>query len=470
MNRRLINRSQQGGLDSKLDAAWQTRHTVPNRRAARHLNPSDQPPLRRLVLDTASVLVSRLLMRGANVVALALLARALPVADFGFYGFLVATTLIFTVALDLGVRQSGAYAIGQQGVAAGAVTTTAMAFLAVVMPVGAVATWYACTAAGYGLATSVLLSAAMVTPPQVVMRTLQGPLLGLKRVAELNVGELAVRAVLLLLTVPAYLQGRLDLETALLILVAAQWAGAVVLIGQVLVRLRPLPLPSFRLCRDLVRGGLPFLAGIIGVILFSRVGIWAIAGAGPPDVVGHYVGALRITELLAEIATAVGVAVFAHGVQQDRDGTGAASTVRLVRLLTIGMVLYALLVGLFAPWLLSLLLGDDFVGQAGALRLMLPGAVLGCQASMLFPGLSARGQAKLGLIIFGPGTLIHGVLVWWLTPIMGVPGAAIGYSVGQAAVAGAVLYAWHKIFGTSLRDLLLPSAADGRGLLRLVRR
>ena len=35
-------------------------------------------------------------MRGANVLALALLARALPVADFGFYGFLVATTLILT--------------------------------------------------------------------------------------------------------------------------------------------------------------------------------------------------------------------------------------------------------------------------------------------------------------------------------------------------------------------------------------
>ena len=310
----------------------------------------------------------------------------------------------------------------------------------------------------------------MVTPPQVAMRTLQGPLLGLKRVAELNVGELVVRAVLLVLTIPAFLQGRLDLATALVILVAAQWAGAIVLAGQVLFRLRPLPSPSLALGRELILGGLPFLAGIIGVILFSRVGIWAIAGAGDPVVVGHYVGALRITELLAEIATAVGVAVFAHGVQQDRDGTGAASTVRLVRLLTIGMVLYALLVGLLAPWLLGLLLGDGFIDQAGALRLMLPGAVFGSQASMLFPGLSARGQARLGLAIFGPGTLIHGLLVWWLTPILGVPGAAIGYTVGQAVVAGAVLFAWHKIFGTSLRDLLLPSMADGRGLLRLVRR
>jgi O-antigen/teichoic acid export membrane protein len=426
--------------------------------------------LRRLVLDTAWILASRLLMRGANVLALALLARALPVADFGFYGFLVATTLIFTVALDLGVRQAGAYAIGQQGVAAGAVTTTAMAFLAVVMPIGAVATWYACVVAGYELSGQLLLCAAMVTPPQVVMRTLQGPLLGLKRVAELNVGELAVRAVLLLLTVPAYLQGMLDLEAALLILVAAQWVGAVVLFGQLLVRLRPLPLPSMALGRTLVMGGLPFLAGIIGVILFSRVGVWAITAVDQPDLVGRYVGTLRMTEILAEIATAVGVAVFAHGVQQDATGRGATDTVRLVRLLTLGMALFAVAVGVAAPWLLRLLLGEAYAGQANALRLMLPGAVLGCQASMLFPGLSARGQAKLGLVIFGPGTMIHGLLVWWLTPRLGVPGAAIGYTIGQAVVALAVLVAWHRIFGTRWRDLLLPSAQDVRSFGRLAGR
>ncbi|WP_027132421.1 lipopolysaccharide biosynthesis protein [Geminicoccus roseus] len=426
--------------------------------------------MRRLVLDTAWVLASRLLMRGANVVALALLARALPIADFGFYGFLVATTLILSVALDLGLRQAGAYAIGQRGVPAGAVATTAMAFLAMAAPLGAMATWQACAMAGYDLSHQLLLSAAMVTPPQVVMRTLQGPLLGLKRVAELNVGELAVRAVLLLLTVPAFFQNMLDLETALLILVAAQWTGALVLVGQLLVRLRPLPLPSLALCRELVLGGLPFLAGIIGVILFSRVGIWAITAVDQPDLVGRYVGTLRMTEILAELATAVGVAVFAHGVQQDKSGRGAADTIRLVRLLTISMAGFAVVVGLAAPWLLGLVLGEAYVGQADALRLMLPGAVLGAQASMLFPGLSARGQARLGLLIFGPGSLIHGLLVWWLTPRLGVPGAAIGYTIGQAVVAAAVLFAWHRIFGTKLRDLLLPSAEDGRSLLRLVRR
>jgi O-antigen/teichoic acid export membrane protein len=409
-------------------------------------------------------------MRGANMVALFMLARALPVADFGFYGFLVATTLILTVGLDLGVRQAGAYAIGQRGVPAGAVAATSVGLLAILTPLGAAATWYACTFGGYRLDNHLLLAAAMVTPPQLVMRTLQGPFLGLKRVAELNVGELAVRAVLLLLTVPTFFQGLLDLETALLILVAAQWTGAVMLLGQLLVRVRPLALPSPKLALNLVSDGLPFLAGIIGVILFSRVGIWAVAGLDQPELVGRYVGALRMTELLAEIATAVGVAVFAHGVQQDKDGRGASDTIRLVRLLTLGMVVYAVIVALFAPQILRIGFGEAYVGEAGALRLMLPGAVLGCQASMLYPGLSARGQAKLGLLIFGPGTMVHGVLVWWLAPLLGVAGAAIGYTVGQTVVAMAVLLAWNRIFGTPFIELLLPSAADGRAMMRLLRR
>ena len=170
------------------------------------------------------------------------------------------------------------------------------------------------------------------------------------------------------------------------------------------------------------------------------------------------------------MATAVGVAVFALGVQLDDSGRGAADTVRLVRLLTLGMAAYAVIVGLLAPQILWALFGDGFVGEANALRLMLPGAVLGCQASMLFPGLSARGQARLGLLIFGPGTLVHGLLVWWLAPIYGVVGAALGYTIGQAIVAAAVLIAWNRIFRTPLRELLIPSAADGRALLRMLRR
>lgn len=428
--------------------------------------------MRRLVVDTLWVLASRLVMRGANVLALALLARTLPLAEFGFYGFLVATTLILSVALDLGVRQAGAYAIGQGSLPAGAVVTTAMGFLVPAAALSAIATWVACRWAGYDLPPHLLWLAASVTPPQLVMRTLQGPLLGLRRVAELNIGELVVRAVLLLLTVPAFLLGRLDLALALVTLTLAQWAGCVVLVLQLVWRIRPLPLPSPALAWRLVKGGLPFLSGIVGVILFGRIGIWAITAVGSPELVGRYVGTLRMTEILAELATAVGVAVFAHGVQQDGARQSALDTVRLVRLLTLAIALGAVLIALAPGLVLHAVLGPAFAAEGNTLRLMLPGAVLGCQAAMLFPGLSARGQAKLGLVIFGPGTLVHGLLVWLLTPAYGIAGAAVAYTLGQAAVALAVLLAWHRLFEIGWRDLLLPATADLRkaaGLLRLPR-
>ena len=89
---------------------------------------------------------------------------------------------------------------------------------------------------------------------------------------------------------------------------------------------------------------MPFLSGIIGVMLFGRVGIWAVTAVGNPELVGRYVGTLRMTEILAELATAVGVAVFAHGVQQDQDGQVARATIRLVRLLTLAMALFVAVV------------------------------------------------------------------------------------------------------------------------------
>ena len=426
--------------------------------------------MRRLVVDTLWVLAARLVMRGANVLALALLARTLPLAEFGFYGFLVATTLILSVALDLGVRQSGAYAIGQGSLAAGTVVTTAMAFLVPAAALSALATYVACLWAGYDLPPHLLWLAAAITPPQLVMRTLQGPLLGLRRVAELNVGELVVRAVLLLVTVPAFFLGRLDLALALLTLTLAQWAGCVVLILQLAWRIRPLPLPNPAIAWQLIKGGLPFLSGIVGVILFGRIGIWAITSVGSPELVGRYVGTLRMTEILAELATAVGVAVFAHGVQQAGARQSALDTVRLVRLLTLAIAAGAVLIAIVPGLVLHLLLGPAFAAEGDTLRLMLPGAVLGCQAAMLFPGLSARGQARLGLVIFGPGTLVHGLLVWLLTPVWGIAGAALAYTLGQATVALAVLVAWHRLFEIGWRELLLPGTADLRKLAGLLRR
>ncbi|MFO1074866.1 MAG: hypothetical protein U1E17_19670, partial [Geminicoccaceae bacterium] len=67
-----------------------------------------------MLVDSLWVLSTRLVMRAANFVVFVLLARSLDVGAFGFYGYVMSTALILAVAFDIGLRQSGAWLIGQE--------------------------------------------------------------------------------------------------------------------------------------------------------------------------------------------------------------------------------------------------------------------------------------------------------------------------------------------------------------------
>ena len=67
-----------------------------------------------MLMDSLWVLLTRLVMRAANFAVFLLLARSLTVGEFGFYGYVISTALVLSVAFDLGLRQSGAWLIGQE--------------------------------------------------------------------------------------------------------------------------------------------------------------------------------------------------------------------------------------------------------------------------------------------------------------------------------------------------------------------
>src|SRR5919107_1740986 len=65
-----------------------------------------------MLVDSAWVLATRFLLRGANFLIFLLLARSLSVGEFGFYGYLMSTAVVLSVAFDLGLRQSTAFFLG----------------------------------------------------------------------------------------------------------------------------------------------------------------------------------------------------------------------------------------------------------------------------------------------------------------------------------------------------------------------
>jgi O-antigen/teichoic acid export membrane protein len=423
-----------------------------------------------MLLDSLWVLLTRLVMRAANLAVFVLLARSLSVGEFGFYGYVMSTALVLAIAFDLGLRQSGAWVIGQEPSADPAVTTHLVALWLVLGSAGVLACWLMLGAGGYVAGYGALaLVAALNVAPMLCLRMGQGVFLGRGDLGRLNRSELISRAVVLAGTVGLWAAGLLDLAAAIWVLLAAHVAAAAYLLWQVRGAVRPGTLFQPPLVGRMVRYGGELWIAILLMILLGRIGFWVVSWRLGEDALGIYFGSQRLGEILVEVATAVGIVVFSHGVRASDIKASALDAVRIARLVTALMALVAVAALLFARPLLGLVLGPDYAAEPGAFRLVMLGALASSYTTMLYPCLSAQGLARWGIAAFAVGGAVAAAAFWWLTPALGLVGAGLAYALAQLAAVAVVVVAYRRRFGFEVREILLPQREDATALWELAR-
>jgi O-antigen/teichoic acid export membrane protein len=423
-----------------------------------------------MLADSLWVLLTRLVMRGANFAVFVLLARSLGVGEFGFYGYVMSTALVLAIAFDMGLRQSGAWLIGREPAADTAVTTHLLALWLPLGGLGVLTCWLLLDAGGYvagygGLA----LVAALNVAPMLCLRTGQGVFLGRGDLAGLNRSELISRGVVLAGTAGLWAAGRLDLEAAVWALLAAHVAAACYLLARVRRGIRPGTLFRPALVGRLLRYGGELWVAVLLLILLGRIGFWVVSWRLGEDALGLYFGAQRLGEILVEAATAVGIVVFSHGVRAKDVASSALDAIRIARLVTAAMTLVALAAMVFARPLLGLALGPAYAAEPAAFRLVMLGALCSSYTTMLYPCLSAQGLARFGIAAFALGSAVAAIAFTLLTPPFGLAGAGLAYALAQAAAVAVIVYAYRRRFGFSAAAVLLPQREDARALVDLGR-
>jgi len=423
-----------------------------------------------MLLDSLWVLLTRLVMRAANFAVFILLARSLSVGEFGFYGYVMSTALVLSVAFDVGLRQSGAWVIGQEPAADPAVATHLVALWLVLAALGVLACWLLLVTGGYvagygGLA----LIAALNVAPMLCLRIGQGVFLGRGDIARLNRSELISRAVTLGGTVGLWLLGRLELPAAIAVLLGAHLAAAAYLLWQIRGALHPELLFQAALVRRMLRYGAELWIAVLLLILLGRIGFWIVSWRLGEEALGLYFGSQRLGEILVEVATAVGIVIFSYGVRAADIRASALDAIRIARLVTALMALVAAVAMVLAVPLLRLVLGASFAAEPTAFRLVMLGALANSFTTMLYPCLSAQGLARWGIGAFALGSAVAAVAFWLLTPVSGLVGAGLAYALAQAATVAVIVIAYRKRFGFPVAAILLPQPEDARALGEIAR-
>ncbi len=433
----------------------------------------------RMLVDSLWVLLTRFVMRAANFAVFILLARSLDVGAFGFYGYVMSTALVLAIALDLGLRQSGAAAIGREPEAGAAVATHLVALWVVLGALGVAACWLMLDSGGYvaGYGAGLALLGALNVAPMLLLRTGQGIFLGRGELGRLNRSELISRAVVLAGTGALWATGRLDLTAAIWTLLAAHALAALYLLAQVAPGLRPRTLPQPRLVGRMLRRGGEFWVATLLLILLGRIGFWVVSWRLGDEALGLYFGAQRLGEILVEVATAVGIVIFSYGVRAPDTRASAADAVRIARLVTAAMALVALAAALLARPILGLALGPEYAVEPTAFRLVMLGALASSFTTMLYPCLSAQGLARFGILAFGLGSAVAALAFTVLTPRFGLAGAGAAFALAQLAAVAVIVFSYRRRFGFPVASVLLPQREDalalrelGRGALARLRR
>ncbi len=418
-----------------------------------------------LLVDSLWVLLTRLVMRAANFAVFLVLARSLGVDEFGFYGYVMSTALVLAIAFDLGLRQSGAWLIGQEPDADAAVTTHLLTLWLLLGSIGVLVCWLMLQAGGYVAGYGILaLVAALNVLPMLCLRVGQGVFLGRGDLGRLNRSELISRAVMLGGTLGLWAAGLLDVGTAIWVLLAAHALAAAYLLLQVRAAIRPGTLFQRALVARMLRYGAELWVAMLLLILLGRIGFWVVSWQLGEHALGLYFGSQRLGEILVEVATAVGIVIFSHGVRATDIKSSALDAIRIARLVTALMALVAVAAMLLARPVLTLTLGPDYAVEPQAFQLVMLGALANSFTTMLYPCLSAQGLARWGIGAFAFGSAVAAMAFYLLTPPLGLAGAGLAYALAQVAAVAVIVYAYRRRFGFSIGQILLPQAEDARAV------
>ncbi len=258
--------------------------------------------------------------------------------------------------------------------------------------------------------------------------------------------------------------------------VLGAWVGAKALVGAaalvVLWRGARLARPDMAaLGRELPLISAIGLTNLIGMLNY-RVGLFVIERALGLSATGIYSIAIIVAELLWFVSGSLTQAVYGRIGTPDRAQAGI-TTLRVVQLNVVVLLLAAPLLWLLAWWVVPRALGPAYAASLPLLAVLLPGVMLfggGSALSAYFT--NHAGAPRVPAQVAGGQLLFNAALAWWLTPRMGMTGAALAASLSYGL--GVLCMAWRfaRHAGLPLRRVLWPGAqlmADLGAVLRLGR-
>lgn len=419
---------------------------------------------RKAARDIAGTVATRFALLPLTLASGVIIARVLGPSGRGVYATVVTVAELAVLLGALGVGKAVIYYIARERDPDGRYSGTAFwigLFNGLLLSVALVA--FALLLAPHalpGVPTTAMLLAAPWGILAMLRGVWEGELRGFQRNRAVNVIALVYSGSFLGLMAAVAFADELDPEAAVALRVVAATIAAAAACLWARSRARS-GTPRFEssAARALIVFGIPYAVIGLAQNMNYRFDVLMIQGFLDNAQVGLYTVATSTVEMLWYLPMAVGFVLFPRvaGVSEDQAAREAAVLSRWTFAVVAGG---AILLGLLAGSLITLVYGSAFSGSVTALRILLAGVAMNCWYQVLSGYLMGR-RLLAGLVAAtSAGVALNVGLNLVLLPTFGIEGAALASVVSYGVTAVSVVWLFWRATGTPVRDILIPRTGE----------
>jgi O-antigen/teichoic acid export membrane protein len=401
------------------------------------------------------LLSTRIVMRVVAIVMGVLLTRGLGPQGKGTY-LLLTVIVAFVMQLTYGDAAATAWQWGRSGLPENKV------FAACVLVGGTITLLATLIIATLAVLqhNAVLWSVVAVLPFAVLAQLCAGFFLTKQRILILNIQDGISRVAVPAAAAVVVIISPHDLRGVLIVWVAAQWALG---LFSLLALLRTVNVWPFVVEKAVVLSHARFAFQACGqqvlAYLNSRIDIIVVSFALGAAALGVYSVAIAGNEILWMFTRAMGVAAFGR-ITTGGSKESAALAARCIRHGMMIAVVGAVIAFFLAP-LIPWIFGAGFAQAVGALRIVLPGAVVWCSMDILTVFFSTQlGRPALALAVQGLSASICAAITLTLASRIGIAAGALGSSLGYLVGGSLAILLFSRATGISVRDVVVPKRED----------
>jgi len=393
-------------------------------------------------------------------------ARFLGPQNRGVLTIFLTLPAIISPFLNFGIKQSTAYIIGQEKYKVEDVSSAVLicffiaSFLGWVIILGC---YYKMgLIASYGIVISLFFLSMF--PSQLFREYMSGFFLGRKQVDRMNVCDIVSAASLVCFLALTLKYLKLGLLGASL----SYFLSQIFVIPLIFFYNRNSFQPPLRIqwnnlvIKELLSKGFLFAITLFILQLNYRVDVLLLGKLQSDYSVGIYSVGVNLVELIKQISISVGVVLFSYSAnwKEEMLNTTLQKVSLLSRILFACVLIIALIIFVFAKYLILFLYGAPFEESAAVVQLLLPGIVMLTVFSILQLFVAGQGKPHIPLFAFLPGLVLNVLLNLYMIPRWDYVGAAISSSISYTFATVIYLLVFNRLYGTKIKELFLLRGND----------